>query len=185
MQYIDIFISQYSPDLFRFLILQTLNSFVLFPVIVVFIFLPTFMLDTDQKEILCSVVGHEMVHIRRYDSLMIYLQIIIKIIFFFNPVIWFASSRLSKAREHLCDQEVLKSKLVSPAEYGKALVDVVKFKVCSSRRLPQIAPGFFTKKGRIKTRILKIMDGNEKTEYDISWSGNRDNWIYYPTNNLI
>ena len=53
------------------------------------------------------VLGHELAHIKRWDCLVNLLQRILEAIFFFHPLIIFASRRLTSLREHICDDYVI------------------------------------------------------------------------------
>jgi len=123
--------------------------------------LPYSMLESDHPSLIQSVIAHEMVHIKRYDVLMIYFQGIVKTIFFFNPLVWIASHYLCRTREHICDQEVIHTRCVTPVEYGASLVEAVKYCRSEQKQLKMVPALFSTEASNIKTRIIKILKDND------------------------
>jgi beta-lactamase regulating signal transducer with metallopeptidase domain len=68
------------------------------------------------------VLAHELVHVKRWDDLAICLQELVKIFYFFHPVVWFVMPRLTWTREAVCDGTVLSHGTISPRTYGKQLI---------------------------------------------------------------
>jgi beta-lactamase regulating signal transducer with metallopeptidase domain len=68
------------------------------------------------------VLAHELVHVKRRDDLAICLQELIRILYFFHPLAWFAATRLSWTREAMCDAAVLSHGTLSPSTYGRQLL---------------------------------------------------------------
>ena len=60
--------------------------------------------DADQ---LRMVLLHELVHLRRFDPLVLRLALILNVIHWLNPVAWLVMSRLQRDRELACDAAVL------------------------------------------------------------------------------
>lgn len=77
-------------------------------------------LPTSQLE---AIIAHELAHVRRYDFLLNFMQIIIETLFFYHPAIWWLSNRVRIERENCCDDLVV-SILCNRVEYGKALLAV-------------------------------------------------------------
>jgi beta-lactamase regulating signal transducer with metallopeptidase domain len=78
-----------------------------------------------QHQSLESVLAHEMAHIKRQDSLVLRIQTIITIVYFFNPLIWIAGHKINFYRECLCDQLVLRTGRLDPALYGNRLLEIL------------------------------------------------------------
>lgn len=97
------------------------------------IFIPEQILDDMDRETVNSIIAHEMVHIKRFDHMWIRLQNVLQIIYFFNPVVWYANSQLNIARERLCDSEVLARQVIPPETFGKSVIDVLKFNLTGYR----------------------------------------------------
>jgi len=54
-----------------------------------------------------TILTHELVHIRRYDHLLVLVQRVLEVVFFFHPAVWLLSRRISDVREHCCDDRVI------------------------------------------------------------------------------
>jgi TonB family protein len=54
-----------------------------------------------------AIMAHEICHVKRRDNLTALAQMIVEIIFWFHPVVWWIGTRLVVERERACDEEVL------------------------------------------------------------------------------
>jgi hypothetical protein len=63
--------------------------------------------------------NHELAHIERRDCVANLFQRIIEAVFFFHPLVWYASSQLTQQREQICDNYVI--------EKGARIMDYTKF----------------------------------------------------------
>jgi TonB family protein len=59
--------------------------------------------ESCQKAVLC----HELLHVRRYDWILIIIEEIICSIFWFHPAVWWLRSRIHLSREQAVDHEVV------------------------------------------------------------------------------
>lgn len=86
------------------------------PVIV----LPVSMITALSPEQLRAVLAHEFAHIRRYDYLINFFQLIVEAILYFNPAMWWLTRQVRIEREACCD--VLAARVSGGAlEYAAAL----------------------------------------------------------------
>jgi len=69
--------------------------------------LPRGMSDAFTPEELRHVVLHELWHVRRLDVAVNWLLSIVQTIHWFNPFVWFATSRIKEERELACDELTL------------------------------------------------------------------------------
>jgi murein DD-endopeptidase MepM/ murein hydrolase activator NlpD len=118
------------------------------------IYLPEVVLQHEDSAVLESVIGHEMAHIRRWDDLQLVLQLIVSVLYFFNPVAWLAAGRMREESERICDALVLSHGRLAPATYGRSIVAVVRL------GLPGEAnpmPALSSSKKRLHARIKSIM----------------------------
>jgi beta-lactamase regulating signal transducer with metallopeptidase domain len=90
------------------------------PVIV----LPEHLVCSSGNSVLEPMLAHELVHVKRWDDLAICLQELVKIFYFFHPVVWFIMPRLIWTREAVCDGTVLSHGTISPRTYGKQLIAI-------------------------------------------------------------
>ena len=82
-----------------------------------------------------AILIHECIHEQRSDNLWSALQAALLCLFWFNPVVWLLSRRLSLETEKSCDEAVVKT-TADPETYSRAIVKSVRH----SLGLPQ--PGF-------------------------------------------
>ncbi len=112
------------------------------PVIVI----PSHLTASTESAALEAVLAHELVHVKRWDDLAICLQELVRIVYFFHPLVWFVMPRLTWTREAICDAAVLGHKAISPRVYGEQLL-------CLGRNQPSlqpsmVAPAVFTPAAR-------------------------------------
>ena len=50
-----------------------------------------------------AVLAHELAHVKRYDYLVNVVQVVIETLFFYHPVVWWASQQIRLEREVCCD----------------------------------------------------------------------------------
>ncbi|QDV76060.1 M56 family metallopeptidase [Botrimarina mediterranea] len=79
-------------------------------------------IDELAPDELVGVFAHELVHWRRRDTLVGWLQAVVVTLYWFHPLVWWASTRLRDERERCCDDEVLRRSAVAPDRYGEAIV---------------------------------------------------------------
>ncbi len=71
------------------------------------------------------VLGHELAHVRRHDWLVQMAAELLRAVYWFNPLLWIACSRLRRESEHACDDAVLNLG-VQGTEYASELVDLAR-----------------------------------------------------------
>lgn len=72
-----------------------------------------------------TVLIHELMHVRRWDNLLSLLQLLIRSVFWFYPVLWWLDRRLLTEREFACDEEVLRCGN-APQLYAASLWKIVQ-----------------------------------------------------------
>ena len=72
-----------------------------------------------------AILGHEVCHARRRDNLTAAIHMVVEIIFWFHPLVWWIRTRLVAERELACDEEVLR--VADPAVYAEGILSVCKF----------------------------------------------------------
>ena len=70
--------------------------------------LPSVMLKTQSPESMEPIVAHELVHLQRGDTFVSLLQTAIQIVWWFHPLVGWASREVSLQNERCADNEVLK-----------------------------------------------------------------------------
>jgi TonB family protein len=105
------------------------------------------------------VIAHEMAHIRRWDELWTILANLVLALYFFNPIAWLAVRRLGQTREQLGDELVLASGKISPREYGRSLVEVLRINVFGPGATLFEGVGLIAGKERVEMRLSTILSG--------------------------
>ena len=66
--------------------------------------LPLSMVSGVPSDELRAILAHELAHVRRYDYLVNFCQMVIEAILFFNPAVWWISRQIRFEREACCDK---------------------------------------------------------------------------------
>ena len=123
------------------------------------IFLPPVMADTWSVHDLEPVLLHELAHIKRHDSVVNTVQMIVQIIYFFNPLVWFANYKINSIREEACDDMAVGFLDGEKSRYSASILNVVE--ILQDKRSYGLAGfGFAEVKTSLGKRIKRIM--NEK-----------------------
>ncbi len=109
------------------------------------------------------VLLHELVHLKRFDPLVLRVSVILSVIHWLNPVVWLVSSRLQRDRELACDAAVLHildshdSTGTTKKDYGEAVLTfATHFSRSGHEHLPGLV-GLFPKHA-IARRIEMILN---------------------------
>jgi bla regulator protein blaR1 len=98
-----------------------------------------------------AIVAHEMCHVRRRDNLTFAIHMLVEVLFWFYPAVWWIGARLIDERERACDEAVLQAG--SEAEvYAEGILNVCKFYVESPLKCVAGISG-----SNLKKRIVDIM----------------------------
>jgi hypothetical protein len=62
-------------------------------------------LDDQQVE---AILSHELAHVRRHDNLTGAAHMLVEVLFWFHPLVWWLGTRLVDERERACDEEVIR-----------------------------------------------------------------------------
>ena len=107
-------------------------------------------LDDVQIE---SIMCHELEHVRRGDNAAAFIHMLVSMIFWFHPAVWWVQQRLIQEREQACDEAVLGIGYASHT-YADGLLRACRF--CVTARLPCVSgvSGL-----SLKERVLRIAHG--------------------------
>ncbi len=112
-------------------------------------------LNFDEIE---PIIAHELVHIKRKDLIFQKFQMIINVVYFFNPVIWFSNSRLNQLREQMCDTKVIELSEIKPKFYSQVLLKVLNQKISTFEYDLCPVVKFGDHKNKIKRRIQTMLN---------------------------
>jgi beta-lactamase regulating signal transducer with metallopeptidase domain len=102
------------------------------------------------------VLLHELMHLKRKDLLVNSVLIILKAVYWFNPVLWYCFARIRRECEVSCDEMVLRD--LNNSErigYGKAIVEMCAN--YSDKKLVYPAMSMVHNKGDTKRRVKKVI----------------------------
>jgi uncharacterized protein (TIGR03435 family) len=80
-------------------------------------------LDDDQ---MAAIFQHELAHVRRADNLKAALHMLVEVVFWFHPLVWWLGARLAEERERACDESVL-GRGSNPERYAESLLRTCEF----------------------------------------------------------
>ncbi len=102
------------------------------------------------------VVMHELVHVRRWDNLVVLVQRVAEMLLFFHPVIWLCGWMMRREAEAACDDAVLASTGGSEL-YADSLTRVAEMTV--GRPPVLLASASATAESHFAHRVRRILDG--------------------------
>lgn len=106
------------------------------------ILMPTSLLEKLSNDKLRAVLIHELVHIKRFDLWINFVQTFLQIIYFYNPFVWLASAAVRRIREQAVDETVLVAMGAEAKSYSNTLIDIAEmafFRTNFSLRLIGVA----------------------------------------------
>lgn len=121
--------------------------------------IPRSLLDGMERESWQWVIAHELAHIRRRDYLVRWLEWLACLLFWWNPVVWWAQRNLRVCEELCCDGLVLSC--LGPARhcYADSILKAVESLVFPAHRPPAMASEI-NSGGSLEQRVVMIMSGN-------------------------
>ena len=75
-----------------------------------------------------AIVAHELCHARHRDNLTAAIHMIVEVLFWFHPLVWWIGARLVEERERACDEAVLASGN-EPERYAEGILKVCELYV--------------------------------------------------------
>jgi hypothetical protein len=123
------------------------------------LFRPTLLLPAEFPSGLTEVqmrliLLHELTHLRRFDLPLNWLLYVLQALHWFNPLLWYAFSRLRSDREAACDAQVLSGEGVDRrADYGHALL---KLAIAAPRSRLDLAFGGAFERATLRFRLLAV-----------------------------
>jgi bla regulator protein blaR1 len=124
-----------------------------------FILMPVGLVSKMSLKEIEAILIHEIAHIKRNDFLLNIFQSFIEIFYFFNPAIWWISSRIQIEREHCCDDFSV-NRTGDKLLLVKALAQVESF-----RQTPQLAMAFGRKRNSLLNRVHRILEINQQKKH--------------------
>jgi len=138
------------------------------------VFRPTILLPATLAQDLASdevetILAHELAHHRRKDTLCIWLENVLLLVWWFNPVLWMLIRATRKAREDCCDDLVVGMNLADNSTYCGTLLHAASG--MAGRVQLRTALGFADKFHPLGRRLRRIMDTTLRPSPDLSLTG--------------
>lgn len=105
-----------------------------------------------------AVLAHEFCHVRRRDNFASAIHMVVEVVFWFHPLIWWIGARLLEERERGCDEEVLRLGH-EPKVYAESILKTCRFYFESPLACVSAITG-----SNLKKRIEAIMAGQARRE---------------------
>jgi beta-lactamase regulating signal transducer with metallopeptidase domain len=121
------------------------------------IVLPDNLLGQLSTEEMHSILMHEMIHWRRRDLIVVWVQVLAQAVFWFHPFVWLANARLRHERECACDEAAVGRPGCEPQSYAESLLKVL----LAARARSSVAMGFlgiFERYAKLQERLEVIMN---------------------------
>ncbi len=90
------------------------------------IILPSSLLACFSRDELQTAILHELAHIKRGDLWINFLQTVLQIVYFYNPLLWLANAIVRRIREQAVDETVLVYLGDKAKTYSSTLVDIAE-----------------------------------------------------------
>lgn len=107
-----------------------------------------------------AVLAHELSHLSRRDNLWASIQMLVEMLFWFHPLVWWVGGKLVAERERACDQAVLETGN-APRTYAEGILKICRFHLQPS---PACAAG--VSGGNLKARVGAIMSNPRHDDAD-------------------
>ncbi len=78
------------------------------------------------------IVAHEMAHMRRRDGVVQVLQVLVRAVYFFHPLVWLIDRRVNQYREMACDDAASRTREGGPETYSKYLLRIAETTLAGS-----------------------------------------------------
>jgi beta-lactamase regulating signal transducer with metallopeptidase domain len=101
------------------------------------------------------VLSHELAHVKRWDALVEILALAATVLYWFNPLVWFAVKQLRIERERDCDNAVL-GMGARPSDYAELLMNIAADLGDSPRPVWQLST--ISQSSNLKDRLMSILN---------------------------
>jgi beta-lactamase regulating signal transducer with metallopeptidase domain/TolA-binding protein len=101
------------------------------------------------------VLSHELAHVKRWDTLIEVFALLATIVYWFNPMVWFAVKQLRIERERDCDDAVLCTG-ARPSDYAELLMKIAADLGDSARPIWQLST--ISQGSNLKDRLMSILN---------------------------
>ncbi len=149
-------------------------SWVMTPV-VCGVFRPVLLIPADLSNHLTKkqfqwILLHEFAHIRRHDNVVVILQKILQILFFFHPAVWITNWLIDQQREYACDDIAMKEANAPRKDCGEGFLEIA-IRANSIPGFVTASVGLINPKTLIRRRLVRILDKRRILRTQLSFRG--------------
>ena len=114
-------------------------------------------LSTSSLKELKPLILHELAHVKRFDLFVNWIQVVLQVTYWYNPIVWLVNREIRREREQACDDRVLVATGFRRKEYGSSLIKALE---ASPRPAPLLLGlvGVIEPWDSLKVRLRRIMD---------------------------
>jgi len=103
------------------------------------------------------ILIHELAHIRRADTVVSALQVLVQIVYWFHPLVWLANARLRRERELICDDFAVLHSGGTSRRYGATILRAIEeIRPASGWSLAGVGMG----ESGLAQRLRRLLDGS-------------------------
>lgn len=139
---------------------STVNSFgspCLYGLIKPKLLIPSILMENIDERHIRYIFLHELMHLKRKDLYLNAVLIVLKAVYWFNPLFWYCFSIMHSDCEVSCDESVmLRLENKEWIEYGKTILEASGY--CSGLKPSYFVVGVTNKKSNTEKRILKAIN---------------------------
>jgi len=118
------------------------------------IVLPAYLLKDIPDARMREILIHECLHASRGDYAIGIVQRLIASLFWFHPAVHLLNRELSRAREEVCDNAVLR--MGRATDYARTLLELGQR--LGEQNIPRLVPGLFDRSWRLEKRVAGILN---------------------------
>jgi len=99
-----------------------------------YIVVPEYLLGFDRQKF-NFIIRHELEHLKTGHPLQLFLQRVVEVVFWFHPMVWWASQQSSISREFACDEAAIDSP-ADIAMYLRTLLTIMEYSASQAEEAP-------------------------------------------------
>ena len=121
------------------------------------ILIPQSLVVNFSDEQLRAVLLHELIHLRRRDVWLNFVQALLQIFYWWHPLVWLANARIRRVREEAVDDAVMLALRDEAESYAPTLLEVAKLAL--NRPLASLGlVGILESRHALRQRIERLVD---------------------------
>ncbi|MDR3456977.1 MAG: M56 family metallopeptidase [Verrucomicrobiae bacterium] len=121
------------------------------------ILIPESLAENFSDEQMRAVLLHELIHLRRRDVWMNFVQALLQIAYWWHPLVWVANARIRRVREEAVDDAVMLALRDEAEAYAPTLLEVAKLAL--NRPLASLGlVGIMESRNALRERIERLLD---------------------------